>query len=156
MALMKACPKCRKLIPHGLPYCEACAPIAAAEREAKREHLRQYYNKRYNAKRAQDDPKYRQFRNSKPWKVTSKAKLQACGYKCEAGLEGCKRIACEVHHIKPLKTPEGWEKRLDWDNLQGVCIPCHNILDGKGYKRREDPDVIDMGKVLSDLNNEKI
>lgn len=149
--LMKACPRCKRLIPHGLSYCEACAPVAEAERQAKQERRAEYlskkYNKRYNTKRAQEDPKYRQFRNSKPWKMTSRAKLEACGYKCEAKLEGCHRMACEVHHIQPLKAPEGWEKRLDWDNLQGVCVACHNILDGKQGKRRQTPGVVDLREI---------
>ena len=64
-----------------------------------------------------------------------------------AKLEGCKRMACEVHHIQPLKTPEGWERRLDWDNLQGVCVACHNILDGKQGKRRQTPGVVDLREI---------
>lgn len=153
--LVKACPRCKRLIPHGLPYCAECAPTVEAEREAKQErkaeYLRKKYNQRYNAKRAQDDPKYRQFRNSKDWRVLSKAKLQDCSYKCEARLPGCQRIACEVHHIKPIKTPEGWDLRLDWDNLQGVCIPCHNILDGKTYRHRGDPGVLDVREITKNL-----
>lgn len=156
MAPLKACPRCRKLIPHGLPYCTACAPIAEAERKAKQEHRAEYlakkYNRQYNAKRAQDDPKYRQFRNSKQWKQLSKAKLQDCGYKCEAKLEGCQRIACEVHHVTPIKTPEGWEKRFDWDGLRGVCVACHNVLDGKhGGRGRADPNVLDMREIMRNL-----
>lgn len=155
MALMKACPRCRKLIPHGLAYCETCAPIAEAERQAKQarraEYLTKKYNQRYNNKRAQDDPKYRQFRNSKEWKQLSRAKLQDCGYKCEAQLEGCQRIACEVHHVIPIKTPEGWGRRYDWDGLQGVCIVCHNILDGRHGKKKNDPNVLDMREIMKNL-----
>ena len=152
---LKVCPRCKKLIPHGLPYCAACAPIAEAERKAKQErkaeYLRKKYNKSYNQRRALEDPKYRQFRNSKPWKATSRAKLQACGFKCEAKLSVCQRTACEVHHIKPLKTEEGWELRLDWSNLMGVCTACHNVLDGKTFKRREDPGVLDMREIINKL-----
>lgn len=152
MAPLKACPRCRKLIPHGLPYCTACAPIAEAERKAKQErkaeYLRKKYNRQYNARR---DPKYSKFYGSKEWKQLSKAKLSACGYKCEARLEGCKHIACEVHHTIPIRTPEGWEKRYDWDGLKGVCIVCHNILDGKTFKRREDPGVLDMREIIKNL-----
>lgn len=155
MALMKACPRCKKLIPHGQPYCMACTPLAEAEREAKQERRAEYltkkYNRRYNAKRAQDDPKYRQFRNSKQWKALSRAKLQDCGYKCEAGLAGCQRIACEVHHVEPIRTPEGWEKRFDWDGLRGVCITCHNQLDGKTGRRKADPNVLDIREIMKNL-----
>lgn len=146
--LLKACPRCKRLIPQGLAYCPTCAPVAEAEREAakerKAEHRRKRYNREYNRRR---DPKYAAFYNSKPWRLTSRAKLQACGYKCEAKLEGCGGLAIEVHHIKPLKTPEGWDKRLEWDNLMGVCIQCHNILDNKTFKPRKEDGVIDIRTV---------
>lgn len=102
--------------------------------------------------RSQDDPKYRQFRNSKDWKILSRAKLQACGYKCEARLDVCSGIACEVHHKIPIKTTEGWEKRFDWYGLMGVCIACHNVLDGKTFKRKQDdPAVLDMREIEKNL-----
>lgn len=155
VSVLKACPRCGKLIPHGQSYCETCAPVAAAERQAnhdrRAEYLARKYNRRYNAKRAKDDPKYRQFRNSKAWRDMSRSKLQACGYKCEAKLPGCHRIACEVHHVEPIKTPEGWDKRFDWDNLMGVCTACHNVLDGKTggkRKKKDDPAVLDMREIL--------
>jgi hypothetical protein len=136
------------MIPYGWTYCPDCKPLAEAERQAKQErrseYLRKKSNQRYNARRGQEDPKYRKFRNSKPWKETSKAKLRDCKWKCEARLEGCQGIACEVHHKQPLKTPEGWEKRLDWDNLQGVCTACHNLLDNKEFKKKIDENVIDL------------
>jgi len=142
------CPRCRQLIPVGVQYCDDCRPVAEAQAAEAIERRRAYkvakYNKEYNRRRNQEDSKYRKFRNSKPWKVTSRAKLQACSYKCEAKLDGCKGLAVEVHHIKPLKTPEGWDQRLDWDNLMGVCIACHNVLDGKTFKKKNEPGVIDM------------
>ncbi len=145
------CPRCKRLVPVGVAYCEACRPVAEAQAQEAMERRRAYkqakYNKAYNQRRKQDDPKYQRFRNSKEWKLTSRAKLQACGYRCEAKLEGCKRLAVEVHHIKPLKTEEGWEKRLDWDNLMGVCIGCHNILDGKNFKKKNETCVIDLRTV---------
>lgn len=152
---MKPCPRCGKLIPYGPTYCSDCAPVAAAERQEAQEHRAaqraKKYNREYNAKRAREDSKYRTFRNSKAWKMTSRSKLQSCGWKCEARLdEECKRrarTACEVHHIKPLKTPEGWEERLEWSNLMGVCIQCHNILDGKTFKKKKDEGVIDLRTV---------
>lgn len=45
MALLKACPRCKRMIPHGLPYCAECAPIAEAERAAAREHKAEYKRK---------------------------------------------------------------------------------------------------------------
>lgn len=145
---VKPCPRCKRMIAYGPTYCPDCTPIVEAERveaqERKAALRAKKYNKEYNQRR---DPKYAAFYRSKAWKMTSKAKLQQCGYKCEAGLEGCGRVACEVHHRKALKTPEGWEERLEWSNLMGVCIQCHNILDGKNFKRKEDEGVIDLRTV---------
>ena len=141
----KHCPRCRALIPAGAGYCETCKPLAEAEAlaamERRYEHKRKKYNREYNQRR---DPKRLAFYRSKEWRATSKAKLSDAGYRCEARLEGCTGLAVEVHHVQPLRTPEGWARRLEWDGLQAVCINCHNILDGKTFKRREDPGVIDL------------
>lgn len=152
MALMKACPRCKKLIPHGLPYCETCAPLAEAERLAKQERKAEYkakqYNRRYNSGR---DPKYGTFYRSKAWKVTSRSKLIDAGYKCEAKLQGCTHIATEVHHIKPLRTGEGWELRLEWSNLEAVCTACHNGRHPEKGQRKKDPDVLDVREIMKSL-----
>lgn len=139
------CPRCKRLIPVGIAYCEDCRPVAEAQAaeaiERRRAFKRAKYNKAYNQRR---DPKYGRFYNSQDWRTLSRTKLQDCGYKCEAKLDGCQRLAVEVHHIEPIKTPEGWDERLDWDNLMGVCIACHNVLDGKTFKKKEIPGVIDL------------
>ena len=142
------CPRCKTLIPVGVQYCDTCRPAAEAQAEEamqrRRDYKRAKYNKDYNKRR---DPKYAAFYRSKEWRATSRAKLSACGYKCEARLEGCQGLAVEVHHTKPLRTPEGWAERLEWGGLQGVCIACHNKLDGKTFKRKATPGVIDMREV---------
>ena len=139
------CPRCKRLIPVGIAYCDDSRPVAEAQAaeaiERRRAFKRAKYNKAYNQRR---DPKYGRFYNSGDWRTLSRAKLQDCGYKCEAKLDGCQRLAVEVHHIEPIKTPEGWDKRLDWDNLMGVCIACHNVLDGKTFKKRDIPGVIEL------------
>lgn len=145
---LKPCPRCQELITYGQTYCKNCKPIVEAERQAaaerKAQHRAKQYNREYNRRR---DPKYARFYSSKEWRTLSRVKLQSCGYKCEAGLEGCKLIACEVHHKKPIKTQDGWAERLEWDNLVGVCIPCHNILDNKTFKKKKEADVIDLRTV---------
>ena len=142
------CPRCKRLIPVGVPYCEACRPVAeaqAAEAIARRQEFkRKKYNRDYNRRR---DPKYLEFYRSKAWKAQSRERLRTCKYKCEAKLTGCTGLAVEVHHIKPLKTPEGWDERLTWENLMGVCISCHNILDGKTFRKKQEPGVIDLKTV---------
>ena len=152
--LLKACPRCRRMIPHGLPYCADCAPIAQAQRaeaqERKAELRRKKYNQKYNKTR---DPKYLTFYRSKEWKITSKAKLLDAGYKCQARLQGCTHMAVEVHHIKPIQTDEGWELRLEWENLEAVCTACHNGRHQR-YKRKKEDGVLDMREIAMGLRNE--
>ena len=151
----KPCPRCGQLIPYGMAYCATCAPIAEAQRVEALEHRaacrRRKYNRAYNARR---DPKYTRFYTSKDWRRTSRAKLQAVGYKCEARLEHCTRLAVEVHHIKPIQTPEGWDLRLDWDNLEAVCTACHNGRHPEKLLRRRasaDPYVLDLQEIQKKL-----
>ena len=130
------CPRCKTLIPVGVQYCEACRPLADAQAQEAMERKRAYkskqYAKQYNARR---DPKYLTFYRSKDWQLLSRTYLQRAGYKCQARLEGCKGLAVEVHHIKPIQTPEGWDLRIDWDNLEAVCTSCHNARHGGRWKK---------------------
>lgn len=139
------CPRCRKLIPVGVAYCEACKPVAEAQAkeaiERRQAYRRAKYNKEYNRRR---DPKYLAFYRCKEWRLLSKGKLQAAGYKCEARLEGCTRLAVEVHHIIPIQTKEGWDKRFEWSNLEAVCTACHNGRHPEKLKRQSQPGVIDL------------
>lgn len=138
------CPRCGRLVPVGVSYCAACRPEAEAQAaeaiERRRAYKQQKYNKIYNKKR---DPKYLTFYRSKDWKALSRAYLQAKEYKCEAQLEGCKHLAVEVHHKDPIQTSTGWDRRLDWDNLEAVCVSCHNRRHNKSGKA-EQPGVIDL------------
>lgn len=128
--LLKACKRCGNLIPYGKVYCQACTPIVAAEREAMRVEWKRESDRRYNRKR---DPKYIRFYNSSEWKTLSRKRLQDDGYRCVK----CGEIASEVDHIVPIQTPEGWEKRLDYDNTQSLCVNCHNIKHERFKKKRK-------------------
>ena len=149
--LLKPCPRCKRMIPHGWAYCPDCAPIAEAQRaearERRAEYKRKQYNKKYNRQR---DPKYLTFYRSKEWKITSRSKLQQASYKCEAKLPGCTHLAVEVHHIKPIQTDEGWDLRLDWDNLEAVCTACHNSRHQR-FKSKKDDGVLDMREIIKNL-----
>lgn len=142
--IMKPCPRCKKLMPYGLAYCKDCAPIAQAELEAIKERNLKKKMQRYNSRR---DPKYLTFYRSKDWKRQSRAKLESVQYKCEARLNGCQGYAVEVHHIKPIQTPEGWDKRLEWENLEAVCTSCHNGRHPEKLRRNQDDGVIDLRTV---------
>lgn len=140
------CPRCKRMVPVGVPYCTDCRPLAEAQAEEARrrklEYKQRQYNRAYNAKRPAD---ISAFYRSKEWRNTSRAYLQRIGYQCEAKQTGCQRLACEVHHIKPIRTPDGWEHRLDADNLMGVCTACHNRLEPRSGKPT--PGVIDLHKI---------
>ena len=141
---MKPCPRGKKLMQVGPADCADCAPIAREELEAKRQEALARKAKLYNRKR---DPKYLSFYRSKDWRLTSRVKLQEVAYKCEAKLQGCQGLAVEVHHIKPIQTPEGWELRLEWSNLEAVCTACHNGRHPEKTRRTGGDGVIDLRTV---------
>lgn len=113
--IYKLCRRCKKTIAHPQVYCLECTEIVLANRE-------EYKRKRDNKYNRNRDPKYKEFYNSKPWKQLKEKKLNDEQYQCEE----CKRLAVEVHHIKPIQTNEGWVLRLAYDNLEALCVKCHN------------------------------
>ena len=132
--LLKGCNRCGTLIQYGAPYCSVCTPIVEEEREARRLASKREGDRRYNKTR---DPKYGRFYNSSEWRVLSRGRLQGDGYRCVK----CGKIASEVDHIKPIQTPEGWDLRFDYDNLQSLCIGCHNLKHDR-FKRKKTKETI--------------
>ena len=127
--LLKACNRCGNLIPYGSPYCKDCTPIVEAQREARRIEAKREGDRRYNKTR---DPKYVRFYNSNDWRTLSAKRLQDDNYRCVM----CGGIASEVDHIIEIKTPEGWERRLDYTNTRSVCNDCHNKRHKRFQKKR--------------------
>ena len=127
--LLKSCNRCGNLMPYGVAYCSTCNPIVKAEREARLLESRRESNRRYNKTR---DPKYTRFYNSIEWRTLSAKYMQDVGYRCEK----CKTMASQVHHIKAIQTPDGWELRLDYDNLELLCTACHNKEHNRFVKRK--------------------
>lgn len=128
--ILKSCNRCGNLIPYGSVYCDTCKPIVEAEREARIHVSKLESNKRYNKTR---DPKYARFYNGVDWRTLSAKYTQDKGYRCEK----CGAIATEVHHVKAIQTPEGWELRLDPDNLELLCKACHNERHERFKRRRK-------------------
>ena len=65
------------------------------------------------------------FYNGKAWRSTQAAYMTSQSYVCER----CGNAARIVHHIKHL-TPQNIGDpaiALGWDNLEALCIECHNI-----------------------------
>ena len=117
--LLKSCGRCGNLIPYGTPYCKECTPIVEAEREAYMRGAKLKHNRKYNRGR---DPRYTRFYNGGAWRSLSAKRLQDDSYCCA----WCGAIATEVDHIIEISTPEGWEKRLDYDNTRSLCHACHD------------------------------
>ena len=120
---------CGDLIPYGSPYCTNCTPIVEATREARIREAKRKNNRDYNKTR---DPKYSQFYNGAEWRTLSAKRLQDDGFRCA----WCGKIADEVDHIIEIKTPEGWERRLDYDNTRSLCHSCHNKRHNRFEKKR--------------------
>ena len=123
--ILKMCRRCRKMIVHPNIYCTACFEVVA---ENKAENKKQS-NRNYNQKR---DKKYTAFYNSIQWGVLRDKKMQDEQYRCE----NCGKIATEVHHKKPIQTEEGWELRLEYNNLETLCLDCHNLRHNRFQRRR--------------------
>lgn len=118
--LMKECRRCRKPIEYPKKYCEVCKALVTKEMKENIQNYSKEANKKYNKKR---NPKYIKFYNHPDWKFKLAPKYMADkGYRCEE----CGSIASEVHHIIPIQTDEGWERRLDYFNLKALCLECHN------------------------------
>ena len=50
--------------------------------------------------------------------------------------ERCRKLATEVHHIKPIQTKDGRELRLDYNNFFAVCVDCH-YKEHNRFQRKE-------------------
>lgn len=128
--IYKLCRKCKTPIVHPATYCSKCQIIF----EEKQLELQKERDRRYNKKR---DPKYKQFYNSNEWKILKEKKLQDEQYQCErCNSKGKINLATEVHHIKYIQTEEGWELRLEYGNLEALCIDCHNYRHSRFQKRK--------------------
>ena len=129
--LLKECRRCGSYIQYPATYCSICLPIVEEDRARRRADTKREVDRRYNQTR---DKKYLRFYNSPEWRRLSTQYMIDVGYRCEG--VGCKRIATEVHHIQPIQTPEGWDRRLDYTNLKAVCVECHNKEHGRFKSKR--------------------
>ena len=75
----------------------------------------------------------RKFYNSKEWRRTSKAYAQSKNGVCERCIkEGIVKPYVIVHHKKHItqKNIGNNEITLSWDNLEALCMDCHNMEHG--------------------------
>ena len=139
--IMKICRKCGELIPYPLAYCKKCQLEYDATREEQLKESKKKYDANYN--KFKRNKEHEKFYNSDEWKMLKEKYLQDQQYKCEKCLELSKtdpkvkkRLATEVHHIKWLSTQEGWDRRLDYNNLMALCHIHHNEIHGRFQKKR--------------------
>lgn len=82
--------------------------------------------------------RYDEFYHSTQWRNTRKHKLMVQPL-CEVcARQGRMTTADMVHHIIELRSPNGWEKRLELDNLESICYECHNKEDHRYSWRNRD------------------
>lgn len=124
--ICKLCRRCKKIISHPNTYCNDCMKIVEEEKCEKLK-IRQ---RKYNSNR---DPKYLKFYKSKEWYQLKEKKLADDQYRCQ--FLNCNKLAVDVHHIIPIQTPEGWDKRLDYNNLESLCVEHHNFRHNRFIKR---------------------
>lgn len=70
------------------------------------------------------------FYNSQAWRDTQAAYMSSKYYLCER----CGNAAYIVHHRKYI-TPSNINDpsiTLNWDNLEALCLECHNAEHGSG------------------------
>ena len=128
---LKLCAKCQKPIPASNRYCDKCKAIV----EQRIEEYKKESSSRYNKQR---NPKYTEFYNSKAWRML-RYKYISKHFLCEECQKENKNdisLAEEVHHIDPIQTPTGWERRLEWSNLIALCHYHHDIAH-KRFKGRK-------------------
>lgn len=128
--LIKICNKCKKPIIYPKTYCADCQAQVDEAREAAHRISKRKSDIAYNSRR---DKKYTDFYKDDKWRNLSRAYIADKKYKCE----DCGQIAAEVHHKEPVQTPEGWERRYEWENLQALCIKCHNKKHKRFEKRKK-------------------
>lgn len=108
-----AVPMCRNRVDIPARYCKEHAGYSDKQYN---KHVRTNdFNKRYN-----------DFYHSNGWRKVRKAKLLEQPL-CEVcAREGRMTRADMIHHIIELRSPNGWQHRLDMNNLESICYSCHN------------------------------
>lgn len=102
---------CRATVLQPSKYCE--------------KHEKNNSNHKYNRDRYKHDKEYIQFYKSTEWKKLRERVMRRDEYLCQQ----CKRedritagYICD--HI--IETKDDWSRRLDIDNVEFLCLECHN------------------------------
>lgn len=89
-----------------------------------------YYDK--TVRKSIDNKQYDDFYHSTGWEASRMRAIVRDNGLCVECLK-VKSITPyhTVHHIIPIKTPEGWRRRYDLDNLICLCEKHHQIAEQK-------------------------
>ena len=119
-----AVPHCRNHVPLGTMYCDKHNGYGDRE-----------YNRR--VRYSKPNSKYSMFYHTPEWRNARAIQLYDTPY-CEVCMrKGIYKQADMVHHSKyELRSPQGWEHRLDPDNLESICYACHNAIEHIYSKHR--------------------
>lgn len=86
------------------------------------------------------------FYNSGAWRDTQRLFLMHENYICAA----CGGAACIVHHVRHIAPGNIYDPNitLSFDNLQALCLPCHNTIHGSGSACADGVSFDDRGNVV--------
>lgn len=113
---------CRELVDFDKGYCEK----HLAEKDRDYNRFKRNEDSFVNANGKTNKEIY-EFYQSKEWKKVREYVLARDNYICQSCLrKGRVHEANLVDHIVELRSPNGWEKRLDLDNLEAMNRACHN------------------------------
>lgn len=110
MNIKKRCNRvgCKEFIPTTETYCD----------KHKNYNYKQYERIRTSTEEGRE---YKRFYDTKEWRTLRYQVLLDCGFICEV----CNKSEATIgDHIVPTKVR--WDLRLERDNIQGVCVECHN------------------------------
>ena len=131
----KLCAKCQKVIESPKTYCDDCSKKMESIIEERKRKGNQIYNRNR-------DKKYTSFYNSGAWRRMSKAYLSKhflCE-ECEKEKVTNNKYVCqiseEVHHIVPIQTIDGWNRRFDPNNLIALCHFHHDLKHNRFCRKK--------------------
>ena len=105
---------CRALIPFDVSHCDK--HIGVSKRET---------NRAYDDMRMREEPHIRAFYADTRWRKLSEQAKRRDDYMCQECLsKGIYTIGNVADHIIEVK--DDWDRRWDINNLQTLCVKCHN------------------------------
>ena len=128
---------CRLLVDIGSRYCET------HKTESNRDYNKRVRNNEIVQQNGVSNKEIAEFYASTEWRRTRKAVLARDNYICQKCLreEGRVHEANLVHHRIELRSPNGWQLRLDMENLESINRSCHGkVYHKNSQKNRKEND----------------